>query len=111
MARDYRPDGASCQFFITLGRASHLDGEYTIMGRVIGGLDVLDIIAGVEIDEGRHPLEPLPILAMRIVDDPRPDSTSTASDDPDGAAPYDDEWIDAGSTDDTTDVPDEAPDG
>lgn len=87
VARDYRPDGGSCQFFITVGRASHLDGDYTIMGRVISGLDVVDIIAGVEIDDGRHPLEPVHVVAMRVIDDPRadPDSLDVERDEPDDA--------------------------
>lgn len=32
------PDTNGSQFFITLGRAPHLDGAYTIFGRVVSGL-------------------------------------------------------------------------
>ena len=52
MARSAHPDSAGSQFFICLSRdhCQHLDGEYTAFGKVIDGLDVVDSIAGVDID-------------------------------------------------------------
>jgi peptidyl-prolyl cis-trans isomerase B (cyclophilin B) len=44
MARTSDPDSAGSQFYIMLGRAPHLDGQYTAFGRVIRGLDVVDTI-------------------------------------------------------------------
>ena len=44
MARSQDPDSANSQFFITLAAAPHLDGQYTIVGRVISGMDVVDAI-------------------------------------------------------------------
>lgn len=41
MARGQDPDSAGSQWYITLGDASPLDGQYTIFGRVIEGLDVV----------------------------------------------------------------------
>jgi peptidyl-prolyl cis-trans isomerase B (cyclophilin B) len=41
MARSQDPDSAGSQFFICLGRAEHLDNQYTAFGKVIKGLDVL----------------------------------------------------------------------
>jgi peptidyl-prolyl cis-trans isomerase B (cyclophilin B) len=41
MARSRDPDSAGSQFFICLGRAEHLDGQYTAFGKVIKGEDVL----------------------------------------------------------------------
>ena len=41
MARSQHPDSASCQFYITLGPASFLDGNYAVFGRVVEGLDVV----------------------------------------------------------------------
>ncbi|NDV00859.1 peptidylprolyl isomerase [Pseudoroseicyclus tamaricis] len=44
MARSQSPDSANSQFFIMFEPAPHLDGQYTIVGEVTEGLDVLDAI-------------------------------------------------------------------
>ena len=44
MARSQDPDSANSQFFITLAAAPHLDGQYTVVGKVISGMDVVDAI-------------------------------------------------------------------
>ena len=40
MARSQSPDSANSQFFIVFERAPHLDGGYTIVGRVVEGMEV-----------------------------------------------------------------------
>ena len=45
MARSRDPDSANSQFFIMFDAAPHLDGQYTVVGRVIEGMDVVDDIA------------------------------------------------------------------
>ena len=52
MARSQDPDSANSQSFITLAAAPHLDGQYTIVGRVISGMDVVDAIKKGEGDNG-----------------------------------------------------------
>jgi len=42
MARKNDPDSAGSQFYIMLGSASHLNGQYTAFGRVTSGMDVVD---------------------------------------------------------------------
>jgi peptidylprolyl isomerase len=44
MARSMDPDSANSQFFIMFAPAPHLDGQYTVVGRVIAGQDVVDAI-------------------------------------------------------------------
>jgi peptidylprolyl isomerase len=44
MARSQDPNSANSQFFICLGDAPFLNGQYTIVGNVTDGLDVLDKI-------------------------------------------------------------------
>ena len=44
MARAMDPDSANSQFFIMFAPASHLDGQYTVVGRVIAGQEVVDAI-------------------------------------------------------------------
>lgn len=43
--------------YTTLGGTPHLDGEYTVFGRVIEGLDVIDKIGAVQTARGDRPLE------------------------------------------------------
>ncbi len=42
MARSQSPDSANSQFFLMFDAAPHLNGEYTVVGQVTEGLDVLD---------------------------------------------------------------------
>ena len=44
MARSRDPDSANSQFFIMFAPAPHLDGQYTVVGRVTGGMEVVDAI-------------------------------------------------------------------
>ena len=44
MARSAHPDSANSQFFICLESASHLDRNYTIFGKVIEGMEFVDLI-------------------------------------------------------------------
>jgi cyclophilin family peptidyl-prolyl cis-trans isomerase len=42
---DGNPDDGETSFSILLGTAPHLDGNYTIFGRVLSGMDVVDALA------------------------------------------------------------------
>ena len=44
MARSQDPDSAGSQFYVTLGPAHFLDGQYTVFGRVTAGMNVVDAI-------------------------------------------------------------------
>jgi peptidylprolyl isomerase len=44
MARAQDPNSANSQFFIVFGDASFLDGQYTIFGNVVSGMEVVDAI-------------------------------------------------------------------
>jgi len=44
MARSASPDSAGSQFYICFGPQPHLDGQYTIFGQVIEGIDIVDQI-------------------------------------------------------------------
>jgi peptidyl-prolyl cis-trans isomerase B (cyclophilin B) len=43
--------------YTTVGGAPHLDGDYTVFGKVISGLDVIDKIANVQVDFRNRPVE------------------------------------------------------
>ncbi|HXU35427.1 MAG TPA: peptidylprolyl isomerase [Blastocatellia bacterium] len=44
MARASDPDSADTSFFIVLGAAPHLDGKYTIFGKVVDGFETIELI-------------------------------------------------------------------
>ena len=42
MARAQQPDSAGSQFYICYGPTPHLDGNYTVFGRVVAGMEHVD---------------------------------------------------------------------
>jgi peptidylprolyl isomerase/peptidyl-prolyl cis-trans isomerase B (cyclophilin B) len=42
MARSQSPDSAGSQFYICFQPAAHLDGNYTVFGQVVAGMEVVD---------------------------------------------------------------------
>jgi cyclophilin family peptidyl-prolyl cis-trans isomerase len=44
MARSADPNSANSQFFICFKQASHLDRQYTVFGKVIEGMEYVDLI-------------------------------------------------------------------
>ncbi len=44
MARSQDPDSAGSQFYICYGSTPHLDGQYTVFGRVVSGMEHVDRI-------------------------------------------------------------------
>jgi peptidylprolyl isomerase len=64
MARTADPNSANSQFFITFGPTPHLDGDYTVWGRVVEGIEHVDAIA-----PGQPPAEPTAIQSMRVAAD------------------------------------------
>ena len=47
---------------------SHLDGQYTIFGETLEGLEVIDAIAAEPVTEGKNaPLNPIKIISVMPV--------------------------------------------
>lgn len=64
-----RKASSGSQFYIVHDEDAclHLDGEYTIFGEVVEGLDVIDRIAGVSVDRYDRPYEDVIINTIRPV--------------------------------------------
>jgi peptidyl-prolyl cis-trans isomerase-like 3 len=60
------PNTNGCQFFIIYDRQVHLDGRYTVFGKVIDGLDTLDNLEQLEVDKKNRPREPVFIKSVTI---------------------------------------------
>jgi peptidyl-prolyl cis-trans isomerase B (cyclophilin B) len=56
-ARTADPNSAGSQFFIMVDKAPHLDGQYTVFGEIVKGLDVADTIVSQPRDLKDNPLE------------------------------------------------------
>jgi peptidyl-prolyl cis-trans isomerase B (cyclophilin B) len=57
MARGQDPDSAGSQFFIVVKDSPFLDGEYTVFGEVLEGMDVVDKIVSLPRDSNDLPRE------------------------------------------------------
>jgi peptidyl-prolyl cis-trans isomerase B (cyclophilin B) len=73
MARTSDPDSAGSQFFLMLGDAPHLDGQYTAFGQLIEGDDVLKKISETPTTmsmsgEPSKPTKRVEIKSIEIVD-------------------------------------------
>ena len=60
MARTMDPNSANSQFFICLDDANFLDGQYTVWGEVIDGMDAVDALP-----KGEPPRNPGKIVTAR----------------------------------------------
>ena len=55
MARSQNPDSGGSQFFICVADARFLDNQYTVFGKVVSGMDVVDSIVNAPRDARDNP--------------------------------------------------------
>ena len=63
MARTAHPDTANSQFFIVFEPSPWLNGQYTLWGEVVEGMEFVDLI-----NRGEPPADPDQIVSMRPAD-------------------------------------------
>jgi peptidylprolyl isomerase len=63
-ARSQNPDSANSQFFINFKDNHFLNGQYTVYGRVIGGMEHVDAIT-----RGEPPAKPDRMLSVKVASD------------------------------------------
>lgn len=63
-ARSQMPDSANSQFFINFGDNNFLNGQYTVYGRVIEGMDLVDAIV-----RGEPPASPDRMISVKVAAD------------------------------------------
>jgi len=68
MARSSSPNSANSQFFIMFAPAPHLNGQYTVIGEVISGMEHVDALKKGDGANGQV-TDPDAIVSMRIVED------------------------------------------
>jgi cyclophilin family peptidyl-prolyl cis-trans isomerase len=67
MARSAHPDSAGSQFFICVADAAFLDGQYTVFGEVVSGIDTVDAIVNQPRDQRDNPNERVE-MTVKIVE-------------------------------------------
>lgn len=65
MARSDKPNSAGSQFFIIVAPSPWLDGQYSIFGEVVEGLEVANKIVNVPRNRTDKPLEPV-TMEMKV---------------------------------------------
>jgi cyclophilin family peptidyl-prolyl cis-trans isomerase len=66
MARGDDPASATSSFFIVLARTPALDKQYTVFGRILSGMDVVEKVEAVPVN-GETPVDRIEVTRVRLV--------------------------------------------
>ncbi|PPR35373.1 MAG: putative peptidyl-prolyl cis-trans isomerase [Alphaproteobacteria bacterium MarineAlpha6_Bin4] len=69
MARAQDPDSADSQFFICFKESSFLDGQYTVWGQVIEGMEFVDMIKKGDSSNNGAVNSPDKIISMKLAEE------------------------------------------
>lgn len=67
MARGQDPNSGASQFYINLANNTSLDNSYTVFGRVVSGMDVVNQIAAVQVNSNSQPVTPVFMTSVTIL--------------------------------------------
>lgn len=84
---DGKPDSGVSSFSILLAESRHLDGEYTVFGKLVRGEQVLQALSEITTDEKSRPKTPVRIIKAYIV--PR----GSVENNPDVSTPVNSTWL------------------
>ena len=68
-ARSQSPDSANSQFFVNFADNHFLNGQYTVYGRVVDGMDHVDALA-----RGEPPAKPDRMISLKVASDAQSDA-------------------------------------
>lgn len=72
MARSQNPNSADSQFFIMFAPAPHLNGQYTVWGEVVEGMEHVDRIKKGDARSNGTVQDPDRIISMELASDAKP---------------------------------------
>jgi cyclophilin family peptidyl-prolyl cis-trans isomerase len=75
MARTADPNSAGSQFFIVTKDSKFLDNQYTVFGRVIDGMEVVDTIAALNTNPSDQPIDAYKAQIEKIIIENRTENT------------------------------------
>jgi len=61
-------NSATSQFFIMVADALHLDGQYTVFGKVVTGMDVVDKVVNVPTESPNRPVDKVEMKIKKVND-------------------------------------------
>ena len=63
---EFRFTKEQVEAYTTVGGTPHLDGEYTVFGEVVEGMDIVDKIQNVKTDRNDRPEEDVKIIKVEV---------------------------------------------
>jgi cyclophilin family peptidyl-prolyl cis-trans isomerase len=82
------PDSGGSQFFVLVTDQPGLQGQYTIFGRVVEGLEIVQAISTAPVDADGRIVERIEIHSLTIRDAPPPDPVPFSAETPEELAQY-----------------------
>jgi peptidylprolyl isomerase len=67
MAKTSEPNSATSQFYISLKDNFRLDSNYSVFGKVIAGMDIVDAIGNTPTDTNDKPLQDVKVVKAELI--------------------------------------------